>query len=158
MHISAQGVYLAVPARGQLVTAQEVHAATGVDPARFDFLFEVDVDADNTVGASDFVYGLLAGGGGIALHACCESEYDVNVFSVAMETDIHGVLVMDFNHELSHLFGLVDNYPYATATLPDGLVICDWIPYDLFGWSDTDGDGVPEIIDPTPYGTSGPKP
>ena len=34
----------------------------------------------------------------------------------------------------------------------------DWIPYDLFGWSDTDGDGVPEIIDPTPYGTSGPKP
>ena len=48
----------------------------------------------------------------------------MNVFSVAtVETDIHGVLVMDFNHELSHLFGMMDNYPYGKATLPDGLVI-----------------------------------
>jgi hypothetical protein len=22
----------------------------------------------------------------------------------------------------------------------------------LYGWTDTDGDGIPEIIDPTPYG------
>jgi hypothetical protein len=65
---------------------------------------------------------------------------------------------MDFNHELSHLFGMMDNYPFTKATLPDGLPIDDWIPYELFGWSDADGDGVPEIIDATPYGTSGPKP
>ena len=87
------------------------------------------------------------------------SEYDVNVFSVARdETDIHGVLVMDFNHELSHLLGMRDSYPYVKVTLPDGLIIDDWIPYELLGWSDADGDGVPEIIDPTPYGTNGPKP
>jgi hypothetical protein len=159
LRISAQGVYLTVPTRGQLLTAQQVRAATGVDPARFDLLFEVDVDADNTVGASDFVGGLLEQGGGVALQGCGKGKWDVNVFSVArLETDIHGVLVMDFNHELSHLFGMFDNYPYSRATLPDGLVIDDWIPYDLFGWSDTDGDGVPEIIDPTPYGTNGPKP
>jgi hypothetical protein len=24
----------------------------------------------------------------------------------------------------------------------------------LFGWEDVDGDGVPEILDPTPYGRS----
>jgi hypothetical protein len=26
------------------------------------------------------------------------------------------------------------------------------------GGTDTDGDGIPEILDTTPYGTSGPKP
>jgi len=158
MHLNAQGVYLTVPTRGELLTAEEVRAATGVDTREFDFLFEVDVDADNTVGTTNFE-GVLAQGGGIALHGCGKSEYDVNVFSVARdETDIHGVLVMDFNHELSHLLGMRDSYPYVKVTLPDGLIIDDWIPYELLGWSDADGDGVPEIIDPTPYGTNGPKP
>jgi hypothetical protein len=32
----------------------------------------------------------------------------------------------------------------------------DWIPYTMFAWTDTDGDHVPEILDTTPYGTSGP--
>jgi hypothetical protein len=158
MRISARGVYLKVPRRGQLVSAQEVRTATGVDPAQFDFLFEVDVDADSTASTAKFE-GLLEQGGGLALLGGGAGEFDVDVFSVAtVETDIHGMLVMDFNHELSHLFGMMDNYPFVKATLPDGLIIDDWIPYELFGWSDADGDGMPEIIDPTPYGTSGPKP
>jgi hypothetical protein len=158
MHITAQGVYLPVPRRGQLVSAQEVRAATGVDPARFDLLFELDVDADSTVSTTSFE-GLLEQGGGLALGGGGVEGCDVSVFSVAtVETDIHGMLVTDFNHELSHLFGMMDNYPFGKATLPDGLPIDDWIPYELFGWSDADGDGVPEIIDSTPYGTSGPRP
>ena len=50
---------------------------------------------------------------------------------------------------------MMDNWPFVHASLPDGQGIDDWIPYDMFGWSDADGDGIPEIIDSTPYGTTG---
>jgi len=39
---------------------------------------------------------------------------------------------------------------------PDGITAPDWIPYVIFGWTDTDSDGIPEIIDPAPYGISNP--
>jgi hypothetical protein len=73
--------------------------------------------------------------------------------------DLQGGLVMDFDHELSHMFGMMDDWPFQRGTAgPEGSVIDDWIPYVMFGWTDTDGDGIPEILDTTPYGTSGPKP
>src|SRR5258706_2274774 len=156
MHISAQGVYLAVPKRGEVLTAAQGSTATGGGPAQFNFLIEIDIDADNTIGKTAWK-GILESGGGVALQGCGTRYYgDINIWSVVnVSTNVHGVLVMDFNHELSHLFGMMDSWPFVSATLPDGLAIDDWIPYDLFGWSDSDGDGVPEIIDTTPYGTGG---
>ena len=72
---------------------------------------------------------------------------------------MQGGLVMDLNHELSHMFGMMDDWPAMRAGPgPAGSIADDWIPYVMFGWTDTDGDGVPEILDSTPYGTSGPKP
>lgn len=66
---------------------------------------------------------------------------------------------MDFNHELSHMFGMMDDWPpQRGAAGPAGSVADDWIPYVMFGWTDTDGDGIREILDPTPYGTAGPQP
>jgi hypothetical protein len=66
---------------------------------------------------------------------------------------------MDFNHELSQMFGMMDDWPYQAGVAgPDGNLMDDWIPYVMFGWTDTDGDGIREIVDTTPYGTSGPKP
>jgi hypothetical protein len=67
---------------------------------------------------------------------------------------------MDLSHEMSHLFGMMDSWPFQPEglTRPDGSPGDDWIPYAMFGWTDTDGDGIIEILDPTPYGTSGPQP
>jgi hypothetical protein len=68
--------------------------------------------------------------------------------------------VMDFNHELSHVFGLVDDWPIPPDMIPGpfGQPINDWVPYPMFGWTDADGDGIIEMLDPTPYGSSGPQP
>lgn len=54
---------------------------------------------------------------------------------------------------------MMDDWPYSQGVAgPDGLSTTDWIPYTMFGWTDTDADGIPEILDSTPYGTTGPQP
>ena len=54
---------------------------------------------------------------------------------------------------------MMDDWPATLGIAgPNGSLADDWIPYVMFGWTDTDGDGIAEIVDPTPYGTSGPQP
>jgi hypothetical protein len=51
-----------------------------------------------------------------------------------------------YHHEIGHLWG----WEHGWGGGPEGTrIITD---PRLFGWTDTDGDGVPEVIDPTPYG------
>ncbi len=158
LQIEADAAYIpAPPSPGNLLTAAQIKSATGADASKYDFVMQIDLDANNTMGEQEWK-GILESGGGIALQGC-GAYYDgnVNIWSVVKDArEVQGVLVMDFNHELSHLFGMMDNWPFGKASLPDGTVVDDWIPYVTFGWTDADGDGVPEVIDPTPYGTSGP--
>jgi hypothetical protein len=165
MQVSADAVYITpTPVPDSILTHQQILTATGIDPAGYDFVFQIDLDANNTVGKSHWK-GVVESGGGIAMQGC-GGYYDgeVNVWSVAMESgnaldSVKGNLIMDFNHEFSHLFGMSDNWPYEQGIAgPFGNLVDNWIPYTMFGWTDTDGDGIPEIIDPTPYGTSGPQP
>ncbi|MEI6291717.1 MAG: hypothetical protein WCP19_14940, partial [Chloroflexota bacterium] len=157
LKLDSRAVSMKVQNRGKLLTSAEIQSGTGVDPRQFDIVMEVDFDTDNTIGKANWK-GVLDQGGGIALQGCGKYyDGDVNIWSnVKAGEDVRGVLLMDFDHELSHLFGMYDNYPRMPITLGDGTVIDDWITYELFGWSDADGDGIPEIIDDTPYGTSGP--
>jgi hypothetical protein len=166
LHIKADAAWISPPpAPGELLTSHEIMSATGIDPSNYNFTIEIDLDRANTVGTSQWK-GILEQGGGIALQGCgAMTDGDVNIFSGVQATEqtqaeVHGVLSMDFNHELGHLFGMMDSWPFSpgTITSPDGKIHDDWIPYVMFGWTDTDGDGIPEIIDPTPYGTSGPQP
>lgn len=53
-----------------------------------------------------------------------------------------------YHHEIGHHWGWQHDWSPCSndtpfITLPE-----------LFGWTDTDGDNIPEIIDPTPYGTT----
>jgi hypothetical protein len=145
--------------------SNQILAATGIDSSKYNFIIEIDLDSTNTVGTSNWK-GALERGGGIALQGCgVYNDGNVNIFSVEKASeqtqfDLHGVIEMDFNHELGHLFGMMDSWPFtpSSVTTPDGQIHDDWITYVLFGWTDTDGDGIPEILDPTPYGTQGPQP
>jgi len=161
LRIEADAAYVASPpVLGELLTAEQISTLAGKNPSSYDFLMQIDLDVNATYAAryfSDF----LIPGGGIALQGCGANKFGViNIWSSVTDSrDLLGGLVMDFNHELSHLFGMMDDWPpQLGATGPEGIPADDWIPYVLFGWTDTDGDGIPEIIDPTPYGTTGPQP
>ena len=59
-------------------------------------------------------------------------------------------------HELSHSLGWQHWWTTGTAGANDQLI---WnydqsaFPFLFFGWTDVDGDGTIEILDPNPYGT-----
>ena len=121
---------------------------------------QIDLDANGTYGSRS-APGAMEPGGGLALEACGTGKFGaINIWSsVPAAADLQGGLAMDFNHELSHMFGMMDDWPYRPSVAgPNGSTVDDWIPYTMFGWTDTDGDHVPEILDTTPYGTSGPQP
>ncbi len=147
------------PAPGEFLTRSQVLSLTGKDPSTYDFLMQIDLDANATL-LNRVFSDVIGTGGGVALQGCGQAGKfgDVNIWSsIADSSSVEGALVMDYNHELSHLFGMMDNWPAILGVPgPDGSNIDDWIPYVIFGWTDSDGDGIPEIIDPTPYGTTGP--
>ena len=163
MKIEAEAAYISTPpAPGQFLTAAKIKSSTGKDTANFDIVMQVDLDVHGTLANGKYA-GLLEPGGGVALHGCDSETSEVGPISIwssiTAPSSLQGGLVMDFNHELSHLFGMLDDWPgWHPIAGPFGAEIEDWVTYDLFGWTDTDGDGVPEIVDSTPYGTKGPKP
>jgi hypothetical protein len=157
MHVEADAAYVSPPpSPGDFMTAAQVLSLTGKDPSNYDFVMQIDLDANGTLVGRNFT-GIIESGGGVALQGCGSGSKTgiINIYSsISQSTDLEGALVMDYNHELSHLFGMMDNWLAVAAPGPDGLTIDDWIPYILFGWTDSDGDGIPEIIDPTPYGNT----
>jgi len=160
MTITSDAAYLdSPPTRGQLLTQAQIQSATGKATSNFDFVMQVDLDKDGTYAAQNGGY--VEAGGGLALHNCEVGKFGpINIWSsVTSAQTLLGGLVMDFNHEFSHLFGMMDDWPGPPLIAgPAGSTTNDWIPYNIFGWSDTDGDGIPEIVDPRPYGTTGPQP
>ncbi len=161
MRVEADAAYVSPPpAPGEFLTADQIRTLTGKDPSAYDFLMQIDLDTNATLAARYF-FDYLEPGGGVALQGCgIGNKFGIiNIWSSIPDArEVEGGLGMDFNHELSHLFGMLDNWPFIQAAGPDGMTMDDWIPYVMFGWTDTDGDGIPEIIDPTPYGTTNPCP
>jgi hypothetical protein len=163
--LSGTGVYIpSPPVSGDLVPFDKVKALTGVDPKNFDIEIEIDLDSTNAYANKHWPGVFSDAGGGLALQGCGtidNSKGGVNIWSSMSDVSTpEGALSMDLTHELSHLFGMYDTWVFSPAsfTFPDGTRGDNWIPFTMFGWIDTDGDGIPEIIDPTPYGTGGPQP
>jgi hypothetical protein len=63
-------------------------------------------------------------------------------------------------HEVFHLFGYPASHSWSCTNGPqiDQADACGItsVPALLLGWMDTDGDGVPEILDSTPDGIAAP--
>ncbi len=55
-----------------------------------------------------------------------------------------------YHHEVAHLWGWPGSHDSASCSGVFGFNLR--VPPMLLGWEDVDGDGVPEILDPAPYG------
>ncbi len=140
----------APPVPGQTLTIDQVRNLTGKNPSDFDWLVEIDLDANNTVAGQ-------YGGLGISLNGGClpGGAQRVNIaYSVLSESDLlDGAPGSVFAHELEHGMGWQHWWPNGLADNAGLLTRNFWMPTLLFGWTDTDGDGTIEIYDTsTPYG------
>ena len=106
----------------------------------FDMFLSIDLQPGVPRGGFAFMGGEFAhmgcffGGG-------CQTGSPINLDATILQQ----VAFAMYQHEVGHLWGWEHGWSECSCrpfiTVPA-----------LFGWTDVDGDGVPEIIDPTPYG------
>ncbi len=141
----------APPVPGQTLTNEQIISLTGKNPADFDWLAEIDLDADNSFSGQ-------YGGLGVSLQGGClpSGAQRVNIaFSAVDEnTLLNSAAGSVFGHELEHGMGWQHWWRNGLGDIDSMTTRMDfWMPTLLFGWTDTDGDGTIEILDSsTPYG------
>jgi hypothetical protein len=139
-----------------------IRALTGLDPAGYQLVAIVDLDAADTarhayVTRPDFdTFGLASG--------CCPcADPGVDVWAgIDDPSQLFGddsrLLTTLLAHEVFHHFGYpgTHDWPCTQGARVDASDCCgsSEIPALFLGWIDTDGDGIPELLDPTPYGTA----
>ena len=106
----------------------------------FDLIVVMDLDPANQRGGFAFFGGTFAYIGYFFLQ-------DLG-FVTLTEDRLDSFARALYHHEVGHVWGWEHDWD-SNSTTYDGRLI---VNPRLFGWTDTDGDGVPEILDPTPYG------
>jgi hypothetical protein len=140
------------PDSGGFLTLAEVKTLTGYDPTQFDLLAEIDIDFLNRAIQKH------TGGnhGGIAFTSVCQPGGSVNHVNMSINIPYQTVARLAgkglFEHELIHMLGWNHWWPNGDGSSTPEYRGGIFLPYLLFGWTDTDGDGTIEIFDPTPYG------
>lgn len=114
----------------------------GVSPEGFDIIVSINIDPNSSEGgfaAGAFIYvgNYLGWQGSLTAR------------------DMDDIAITAYHHEVGHVWGWAHEWaPFCEAT--DLGFKPFTAPPILFGWEDTDGDGVPEVLDTTPYGRSAP--
>jgi len=142
----------APPTTGEFLTSAQIQSLTGFSTRDYDLVAQVDLDSGASVGAR--YHGL-----GFALYGGClpGGSEQVNLFMTVQTPDdlavgLYGSLL---DHELSHDLGWQHWWPTGTGGAGDQMI---WkndnscFAYLFFGWTDVDGDGTIELLDPNPYG------
>lgn len=116
-------------------------AAHGIDRSSYDVIVALDMNRNNTGGfantlVDDFV--------SMGCYVCAgrTEPSPIQLDRPALDT----LAQIVYDHEIGHLFG----WWHQWGGGPEGTRIIT-MPA-LFGWTDTNGDGVPEIMSSTPYG------
>ncbi len=147
LQIEITPVHLAPPpSPGTFLAADQVRARTGEDPARYDLLIEVFLDAKHSVlqGGAAFVEGDVCNPRGATMISIA--------FNVENQQELQQTMpIAVFHHEFAHLTGWEHFWHNGDASVA-AQKMRYIIPTLLWGWHDTDGDGIIEIQDPTPYG------
>ena len=125
----------------------EALATLGHDVMSYDVVASVDIDPDTTDGgfarlSSNFIY---------------MGNFGFRIFP--LDAGAYGAIARAvYGHEFAHLWGWPATHDWvrchSTTNFSFGFHF--WVPPLLLGWEDVDGDGVPEILDATPYGRPGP--
>jgi hypothetical protein len=161
--LQTTGVVIPPPAdlKKLTLTPDMVSRYTGQDITQYAWLAQVDLDANNTArkawgGESMTSYGVAWEG--------CPAVRSNNIVNAYLSIDdkremtgndrLSGTLLV---HEVLHLFGYPGSHIWPCIDRQNGndqMQACglNSIPALLLGWKDTDGDGMPEILDSTPYG------
>jgi hypothetical protein len=162
LQMETRGVVIRPPeARDDLyLSPSTIQALTGLDPAAHQLVAIVDLDAADTarhlyVTRDDFdTFGLASG-----CCPCADPGVDIWVGideSVQLWGDDSRLLTTLLAHEVFHHFGYpgTHDWPCTEGTRVDASDCCgsSEIPALFLGWTDTDGDGIPELVDSTPYG------
>jgi hypothetical protein len=114
----------------------------GIPREDYDILMMLDLDADNPAG------GFAALGGFWVYMGCYLCSAGVlEEFSL---WELRNIANATYHHEMGHVWGWEHHWT-SGVSIPEDTEGFITIP-TLFGWEDTDGDGIPEILDPTPYG------
>jgi hypothetical protein len=119
-------------------------SAQGIDISGFDFVATLNPEAGDPAG------------GGLALpgDAAPYFVYYGTGRALTSTLDVVNAAATLYHHEIGHHWGWRHDWtPSCGGRVPP------FAPFItnpvLFGWEDTDGDGVPEILDATPYGRAG---
>lgn len=137
---------------GETLTAEQILARTGYNTRDFHITAEVEIDANNSVAGEAGGVGISLGGG---CHPAGSQRVNIAMSHRSSSDDIRALVGGSiYDHELIHAMGWMHWWPNGKADNLGWLDTRDaWMPYLLFGWTDTDGDGVVEILDAsTPYG------
>lgn len=149
----------------QMLTPEMISALTVYTPSEFDLLIQVDLDANDSSGKVAKFGSYGSGWGG-----CGSAPEDVNIWIALSNRDqlspnsSNPRLSYTLGHEILHTMGYpigltgVHEWVCGDGTKPDPADQCDQnnLPTLMMGWTDTDGDGVVEILDMTPYGLQAP--
>lgn len=137
-----------------------IQALTGIDPGDYQLVAIVDLDASDTarhayVTRPGFdTFGLASG-----CCPCADPRADIWV-GIDERSQLWGddsrLLTTLLAHEVFHHFGYpgTHDWPCTDGAKVDESDCCGsgQVPAPFLGWTDTDGDGAPELVDPTPYG------
>jgi hypothetical protein len=163
LQLQTTGVFLS-PApvmTDHLLSPETVKSISGVDPANYDLLIQVDLDANDTLRKINAARNYDTNG--FEMNACTNGGLSIwmglDTVDQALDQDNENSMERLISHELLHTFGYPADHRWPAG---DGNQVDETDQSDVFnwptlmlGWTDTDGDGVPEIIDPTPYGIGG---
>ena len=127
----------------RLLSANVIRSLTQEDPAQYDVIVQLSFDTQ-------------AASVGYTVFNCCvpggSSQASIQ-FNVAERDALRDMAVAVLEHEFIHDLGWMHWWPEGDGSTRARLGTAGArLPGMMFGWVDSDGDGVIEILDPTPYG------